>query len=76
MYEGYSKTKKLYRIIIIKQSVFLAAYFQWRIHQGHEQRLARTTLLLLAMRRELNGTALRAARRPPLLRVLLRIRLR
>lgn len=55
--------------------VLVSAHFQWRIYQGHEQGLAWSTFLLLAMRRKLNRTTLRAEGRPSVLRHLLRIRL-
>lgn len=42
--------------------LFFSAYFQWRVHQGDEQGLAWSTLLLLAMRRKFDGSTLRPAR--------------
>lgn len=46
--------------------------FQRRIHEGDEQGLAFGALLLLAMRRELDRTAVRSARRSPVLHQMLR----
>lgn len=45
----------------IALSIFLliAVNFQWRIHKGHGQGLAFGPLLLLAVRREPDGTTLR-----------------
>lgn len=55
---------------------FVIVDFQWRIHKGHEQGLARPTLLLLAVRREPYRTTVRPQGRTSLLRLLLRVRLR
>lgn len=46
--------------------------FQWGVHESHVEGLAPGPLQLLAVRRVADRTALRTARRPPVLRQVLR----